>query len=65
MTVDGFGGICKGGWWCSDDRFTSLAMLETSDDELLGTGRKRGESFSWLPPALAGPGSGLTSLCGA
>jgi len=35
---------------------------ETSDDELLDTGRKRGESFAWLPPALAGPGSGLTSF---
>jgi len=38
---------------------------ETSDDELRGTGRKRGEEFPWLPPALAGPGSGLTFFCGA
>jgi len=39
--------------------------LETSDDELLDTWRKRGESFAWLPPALAGLGSGLTSFRGA
>ena len=38
---------------------------ETSDDELLDTGRKRGESFAWLPPALVGPGSGVTSFRGA
>ena len=38
---------------------------ETSHDELLDTGRKRGESLAWFPPALAGPGSGLTSFRGA
>jgi len=38
---------------------------ETSDDELLDTGRKRGKSFAWLPPALAGPQSGLSSFRGA
>ena len=38
---------------------------ETSDDELLDTERKREESFAWSRRALAGPGSGLTSFCGA
>jgi len=38
---------------------------EISDDEVLDTGRKRENSFALLPPALAGPGSGLTSFRGA
>ena len=40
-------------------------VSETSDDELLDSGRKRGESFAWLPTALAGPGSAPTALRGA
>ena len=38
---------------------------EISDDKVLDTGRKRGNSFALLPSELAGPGSGLTSFCGA
>jgi len=38
---------------------------DTSDDELLDTVRKSGQSFAWFHPALAGPASGLTSFRGA